>query len=145
MSSAEPPRDAPSGVAREAPESPLQARARVVAAVVCAVQAIALAAFCAFYIVEVARGGEDDTTRALMSVVLIALFGVALVVLEVQWWRGSPWVRTPTIVWNLLLLPVAWGLVQSGRLAVAVAVGGVALAGLWAAIVVGDTHDLPDE
>ncbi|CCH79452.1 conserved membrane hypothetical protein [Nostocoides japonicum T1-X7] len=119
-------------------------RIRAIAALVCGVEAVALLGFCGFYLLEIARGEQDDTTRALMSAVLIALFAVALGFLAIQWVRSSPWVRTPTIVWNLLLLPVTWGLVQSGRVPVALAVGGVAIVGLGAAILAGDADGGPD-
>jgi hypothetical protein len=68
-----------------------------------------------------------------MSVVLIALFAVALGFLARAWLRGADWPNTPTIVWSLLLLPVAWGLFQGGRGLIGALVGLVALTGLVSA------------
>lgn len=86
-----------------------------------------LLGFCAFYLWELVQGAGDDPTRVVMSIVLIAVFAVLLGVLGRAWLRGANWPNTPTIVWNLLLLPVAWSLFQAGRgmLALALAVVGV--------------------
>lgn len=88
-------------------------RMRTVAAAVCAGEALGLLGFCIFYVWELGRGRSDDPTRVVMSAVLIAVFAVALALLARAWWRGAGWPNTPTIVWNVLLLPVGWSLVQS--------------------------------
>jgi hypothetical protein len=104
---------------------------RLVAAGVCTLQAVALLGFCVFYLWELTRGEGDDPTRVVMSALLIALFSVALAALGWAWWRGSNWPGTPTLVWNVLLLPVAWSLLQSGQPAVA---GVVALVAVTATV-----------
>ena len=109
-------------------------RAGLVAAAVCALQGLFLLGFCVFSLVELSRGGSDDAVRVVMEVVLIAVFAAGLIALARAWWAGRNWPNTPTIVWNALLLPVAWGLVQGGRGWVAVLVAGVAVAGIVAAI-----------
>ena len=121
-------------------ESPVPAvppapdRMRWVAGVVCLLQALALLGFCLFYLWELTQGASDDPTRVVMSVVLIAVFGVALGWLGRAWLRGVNWANTPTVVWNLLLLPVAWGLVQGGRAPLGVLVGVVAVIAIVAAL-----------
>ncbi|NUQ32167.1 MAG: hypothetical protein HOP99_04995, partial [Dermatophilaceae bacterium] len=50
------------------------------------------------------------------------------------WSRASPWARTPTLLWNVLLRPVAWSLHESERDAVALGVAAVAVASILAAL-----------
>lgn len=107
--------------------------ARDVTAAVCAVQALSLVGFVGFYLVELVQGAGDDPTRVVMSALLILVFAVGIGALARGWWRGVNWPNTPTIVWNLLLLPVTWSLFQAGRAVVALLVGGVAVAGIVAA------------
>lgn len=88
---------------------------RLLAAALCGLHALVLLGFCVFYLWELVQGAGDDPTRVVMSVVLIAVFAVLLGVVGRAWLRGANWPNTPTIVWNLLLLPVAWSLFQAGR------------------------------
>jgi hypothetical protein len=118
------------GASRRPSANPL----RRIAAAVCAVEALTLLGFCMFYLWELGQGASADATRAVVSAILIAVVAVGLAVLARSWWRGAGWPNTPTVVWNLLLLPVAWSLVQAGHLLIAVAVGVVALVGVVAAI-----------
>ena len=92
-----------------------------------------LLGFCAFYLWELVQGAGDDPTRVVMSVVLIAVFAVLLGVLGRAWLRGANWPNTPTIVWNVLLLPVAWSLFQAGHPVLALALGAVGVLGVVAA------------
>lgn len=90
--------------------------------------------FAGFYVYEMVTGATDDLTRAATSGVLILVFGVALLVLARGWARASDWARTPTVLWNALLLPVAWSLHESDRTPVALGVAAVALASIVAAL-----------
>jgi hypothetical protein len=109
-------------------------RFRDLAGLVCAVEALALAGFCAFYLWELTQGASDDPARVVMSAVLIAIFAVGIGLLARGWWSGANWPSTPTVVWNLLLLPVAWSLFQSDRDLVAAVVALVAATGLVGAV-----------
>ena len=111
-------------VSTNRPPVPPLGRATLVAAGVVALQALALAVFAVFYLVEFVRGG-GDAARVLSSVALIAVFAVGLALLARGLLVGHPSVRTPTVVWELLLLPVGVGLVQSGQ----VLVGALVLVG----------------
>lgn len=91
------------------------------------VQALVLAGFGAFYVVEMVAGATDDLTRAATSALLILVFAALLLVLARGWGREVDWPRTPTLLWNALLLPVAWSLYQSDRPLVALAVAVVAI------------------
>lgn len=114
--------------------APHARQARRAASVVCAVEALALVGICCFYGWEIARGASDDTTRAVMSTLLIAVFAVGIALLSVGWWGSATWVGTPTVVWNVLLLPVAWSLAQSGQEAAGAAVGVAGVAGIVSAV-----------
>ncbi len=116
--------------------------ARLVAAGVSLAQALALVAFSVFYLVETVRGEAGDRTRALMSMLLMLVFAGALVVLARFLWQRPTAARTPAIVWNALLLPVAWGLFQSGRGAIGAIVLVTSLAAIGAAAVAG--REQPD-
>ncbi len=99
-----------------------------------ALEALVLIGFVVFYVVEIALGQSDDLARAAVSGVLILAFGVGLLLLARGWFRGEGWPKTPTVLWNVLLLPVAWSLRDSAQVLLALAVGLVALACAAAAI-----------
>lgn len=70
-----------------------------------------------------------------MSTILIAGTAVALLVLTRGWLGEREWPRTPTIVWNLLLLPVGWSFAQAGRSVLGWSVIGVALVATFLAFI----------
>jgi hypothetical protein len=98
------------------------------------VEALVLVGFFAFYVYEMAIGATDDLGRAATSAVLILVFGILLLVIAAAWRRGAEWARTPTLLWNALLLPVAWSLHESDRTPLALGVGLLALVSLGAAL-----------
>jgi len=75
---------------------------------------VVLLGFCAFYLYELIIGEGDDAARVVMSIALMALTGVALLAMARAWRSGGTWPRTPTILWNLLMLPVAWSMHGGG-------------------------------
>ncbi|HET7399981.1 MAG TPA: hypothetical protein VFJ94_15810 [Intrasporangium sp.] len=97
-------------------------------------EALVLVGLAAFYGYEIAGGAASDVTRAVTSGVLILVFGVLLVVLARGWSRGADWPRTPTLLWNALLLPVAWSLHDAGRTLLGLGVAAVALVSIGAAL-----------
>jgi hypothetical protein len=108
--------------------------ARRRAAALCGVEGLVLVGLAAFYGYEIAIGESDSTARAVMSMLLILLGAVALVLLARGWAGGSTWPRTPTIVWNALLVPVAWSLLESGRPLIALGVAVLAVGSVVSAI-----------
>lgn len=101
----------------------------LLAAAMIGAQALVLAGFVVFYLVELFQGRGSDVMRVLMEALLIAVFAAGLGVLAAGWWRQKSWIRTPTILWSLLLVPVAWGLLRGGQVPVGAAVlGSAALA-----------------
>ena len=110
------------------------ARSHRAAALLTLVEALVVLGFAAFYVYEMVTGATDDLTRAATSGALILVFGLALLALARAWSRASQWARTPTVLWNALLLPVAWSLHESERDGVALAVGVVAVTSILAAL-----------
>ena len=107
---------------------------RSVAAGVCAVQVVVLLGFVVFYLWELTQDSGGDVARVVMSALLIAVFAVGIAAMARGWLLGDNWPNTPTVVWNALLLPVGWSLVQGERSLVGALVIVVALVGIVAAI-----------
>jgi hypothetical protein len=107
-------------------------------------EALVVLGFAVFYVYEMVTGATDDLTRAATSGALILVFGIGLLALVRGWARAADWPRTPTLLWNALLLPVAWSLHESGRTPVALALAAVAVASLVAALSAPGRRDEPD-
>lgn len=114
--------------------TPGRAWAPVVAALLTFLEATTLLVLAGFYGYEMAVGAADSLTTAATSGALILIFAIALLVLARAWGRRQSWARTPTLVWNLLLLPVAWSLFESEQVLLAAGLGVLAIAGVVAAI-----------
>lgn len=108
--------------------------ARVAAAVV-VVQAVVLAGFAVFYVIELVLRQGDDAMRVLMSAVLIAFFAFLLYVVARRLWSGEGWAQTATGVWQVLLIPVGISLVQSAQLLLGILVLLMAVLGLGGLVV----------
>ena len=74
---------------------------RRLAALLTGLQALALAGFAVYYVVELVLGEGSDAIRVLMSALLILLGGVGLGLLARGWLGSAQWPRTPTLVWNV--------------------------------------------
>lgn len=98
------------------------------------IEAVILVGFFAFYLYEMVSGAADELVRAGTSGALILVFAIFLAATGRAWLHGAGWARTPTIVWNVLLLPVAWSLYESDRTLIAVAVASLALVTIAAAV-----------
>jgi hypothetical protein len=94
-------------------------------------QALGLAAVALFYLVEIFVATADDRVRAAVTTLLAAAAASGLGLVARGLLRRRRWARAPALVTNLLVLPVAVGLVQGGRWYV----GGPLL--LWAVAVLG--------
>ncbi len=115
--------------------------ARSVVAALCLLQAVVLAGFAVFYVVELLGGGGSDQARVVTSAALILLFALGLGALGHLWWHGSGRVTTPTVVWNVLLVPVAIGLAQSGQALLCVLLVVVLVAAIGAAVLAARDRD----
>lgn len=116
------------------PPGPGASSARLVVAALCVLEGIVLLGFAGFYAYEIAIGESASVARAVMSMLLILIGGIALLLLARGWRTGESWPRTPTIVWNALLLPVAWSMLQADRTAVAMSLGLLAIMSVVAAL-----------
>ena len=134
------------------PEGPSRGPRRL-AALLIGVQALTLAGFAAFYVYELVIGEGSDAARVLMSALLILVGAIALSLLARGWLGEGAWPRTPTIVWNALLLPVGLGLVQGNRVVVGwlvILVAVLTIVAAWVArqddaeVIPGDASDASD-
>ncbi|GAA6524569.1 hypothetical protein [Intrasporangium sp. DVR] len=115
-------------------------RAAVAAALLTLVEALLLLLLAGFYGYEIGIGAADSLTTAVTSGALILVFAVGLLLVARGWARGESWPRTPTLVWNALLLPVAWSLRESEQTALAIGLAALALASLVAALATPARH-----
>lgn len=113
---------------------PRDLRSHRASAVLAALEGLVLLGFAGFFGYEVGSGATDDTARGLTSGALILVFALFLLAMARGWARMADWPRTPSLLWNVLLLPVAWSLFQSDRTLPAVGVGLVAVASVVAAL-----------
>jgi len=90
------------------PVSTLRACAALVA-----LQAIGLAAAAVFTVVELVVSSSDDPVRAVVSGLLALAAAVGLGLVARGLLAGRRWARAPALVTNLILLPVAYGLLQA--------------------------------
>jgi hypothetical protein len=105
---------------------------RLLAGVLCGLHALALLGFVGFYLYELAQGEGENATQVVMSAVLIAVFAVLLGIVARAWFRGADWPKTPTVLWNALLLPVAWSMFSADQRLLAVVLAVVAALGILA-------------
>ncbi len=115
------------------PATPSVPGAARLAAVLLWAQVVVIAGFVAYFAIEFALGQASDAAAVLTSLSVFVLGAVGLSLLARAWLSGSRWPRTPTLVWQALLLPIGWSLAQTHHWLVAAAVLGVGVAGLAAA------------
>ena len=106
----------------------------MLAAAVLALQGLALLVVAGFYVRELALGRGASTARVVVSVVLILVTAAALGAMARTWLGEGTWQRTPTLLWSVILLPVAWGLVQGGQGVIGAVVGAAGVVGLGSAL-----------
>ncbi len=104
------------------------------AGVLTLLEALVVVGFAVFFAYEIATGATSTLATAVTSGLLILVFGVGLGLLARGWFRARDWPRTPTLLWNVLLLPVAWSLHDADRTPVALGVAAVALVSIGAAL-----------
>ena len=76
-------------------------------------QGVVVLAFAVFYVLEQSRA--FSRFNVLASAGLFVLGGVGLLVVARALLHGRRWARSPALTWQVICLPVAYGLFQSGR------------------------------
>jgi hypothetical protein len=104
----------------------------LVAATVVGLQAIGFALFAVVVLLAAPKGASANKINHEMFSVTTALFAAALVFVARGLWQGSKWSRTAAVVWLVVLLPVAWAMVQAGRVTVGLTLLGMNLLGIVA-------------
>lgn len=116
------------------PFRPTANPARRVAALVCGLEALVMAGFGFYGLIELARGGGTDTARVITESALILLFAVGMAVLARLWLGRSSWPGTPTVVWHALLIPVVVSMAQAGQWLVTLALVTAIVAAIGAVV-----------
>jgi len=80
-------------------------------------QGVVVLAFAVFYVLEQSRA--FSAFNVLASAGLFVLAGVGLLLVARALLRGRRWARSPALTWQIIWLPVAYGLFQSGRWSIA--------------------------
>lgn len=81
------------------------------AAVVVAIEGVALVALAVWQIIAITTGDTDSLVSALALVILTAVGAAAVLAFTVAIWRGLSWGRSGGIVTQVLILAVALGAV----------------------------------
>jgi hypothetical protein len=105
-----------------------------VAGLLVGVQGVVVLAAAVFYLVEALVSDATSFLNVAMGVVLFVLTGAGLLLVARHLVRRRRWARAPAITWEVICLPVAYGLVEAGRWAIGLAVGAVAIAALVAVL-----------
>jgi hypothetical protein len=87
----------------------------VALALLVALQAVGLVGIAVFYVVEMVVATASDQGRAAVAALLALVCGLGLALVARGLARARRWARSPALVTELLVAPVALGLVQGGR------------------------------
>ncbi|USQ75366.1 hypothetical protein [Ornithinimicrobium cryptoxanthini] len=92
------------------------------AAVLIGLEALAIAGFAVFYLVELVLGESTDVMIVLMSVVTMVVFVVGLSYVAAGLWRRHPRAQAPAIAFNFLLVPLGIAMFQFAPAGLAAAI-----------------------
>jgi hypothetical protein len=87
--------------------------ARATAAGVTAAQGLTFVGLGIATAITVGTGKADDGGSAALAAAFWMLAGVGLGLVAWALWRGRHWARSPSLVWQLLMLPVGWSLLDT--------------------------------
>ena len=88
----------------------------------------------ALYLGELVTSRATVVRNAIMLFVMLGAVGVWLVLVARGLLAGRRWARSPAVTWQILLLAVAWYVVQSGHLLAGLGVVAVAVVTAVAAV-----------
>jgi hypothetical protein len=117
--------DQPADTTKEAASAPPTARTRLAGALV-ALQGVVVIGAAVFYVVEAVVSEATSLLNVAMAVLLFLLMGGGLLLVARSLVHRRRWARAPAVTWEVICLPVAYGLVESGRWYVGVPVAVVA-------------------
>lgn len=100
-----------STVPRQAP-TPEQVRAGRLAGALVGVEAVVLAGFAAFYLIELLRGEGSDPVVIIMTVVMMLIFVAGLGYVAYGLWSRHPRAQAPAMAANGLLVPLGIAMFQ---------------------------------
>lgn len=80
-----------------------------------AAQALALVALTILLLVHVLDGSTENGLQGVTEAVLVLAFAACAAGLAVALHRGRALAKTPTLVWNALLLPVSFSMISAGQ------------------------------
>lgn len=83
-----------------------------VASVLVGLQAVVIAGFAIFYLVELVLGEGSDPVIVLMSALTMVIFVVGLSYVSAGLWRRHPRAQAPAIAFNFLLVPLGIAMFQ---------------------------------
>lgn len=127
------------------PHATSRSLAHTISAGLALLESIVLVGFAVFYLAELVVGGGNDTARVVTSAIVIVITALGLAYLARGWWAAATWARTPTLVWNVLLLPIGVSLLQSGQGLIGSLVLVAAVLSLVAAVASGRRPSSPEE
>lgn len=99
-----------------------------------ALQGVVVLAAAVFYLVEAVVSDAASLLNVAMSVLLFLVMGAGLLVVARHLVRRRRWARAPAVTWEVICLPVAYGLVESGRWYIGLPVAAVAGVVLFAVL-----------
>jgi hypothetical protein len=122
--------DEHSGVGHGAGATPVSK----VAGLLLGLQGVVVLTAAVFWLVEAFVSQATSLLNVVMAVLLFALVGAGLLLVARDLVRRRRWARAPAVTWEVICLPVAYGLFQSGRWYVGLPLAVVALAVLVAVL-----------
>ena len=105
-----------------------------VAGLLVGLQGAVVVAAAVFWLVEAFVSEATSVLNVVMAVLLFALVGAGLLLVARDLARRRRWARAPAVTWEVICLPVAYGLVQSDRWYVGVPLAAIALVVLVAVL-----------
>jgi len=106
----------------------------LLAAAVIGLQALGCAGFAVLVLFVAPNRASLSPISHLMFSVFTMLLAVVLGLVTRGLWRALSWARTACVVWSVMLLPLAWGVVQAGRVLVGGLILGGAVVGIGAVV-----------
>lgn len=86
-----------------------------------AISAAAILVMAVMSVVSAVTGSASTTTRALTEAAMLVVLGGAVLALVVGLVRAKSLAKTPTLLWNAMLVPIGFSLMDGGAAALGIA------------------------